>query len=104
MWLVLSSINKKVEHRRRVHVGQAFLPAVGRAPSPAAGPPGPALPNFRLSTLADRLDKYQPPTPQKAWAFFFGGNEMTLSQAPPGRIETLNGTEIYFEVNIPGQP
>lgn len=29
---------------------------------------------------------------------------MTLSQAPPGRIETLNGTEIYFEVHGIGEP
>jgi pimeloyl-ACP methyl ester carboxylesterase len=50
------------------------------------------------------------PRSQKAWAFFFaqrskkGGNDMTLSQAPPGRIETLNGTEIYFEVHGTGEP
>jgi pimeloyl-ACP methyl ester carboxylesterase len=28
---------------------------------------------------------------------------MTLSQSPPGRIETLNGTEIYFEVHGTGE-
>jgi pimeloyl-ACP methyl ester carboxylesterase len=33
-----------------------------------------------------------------------GGNEMTLSQTPPGRIEMLNGTEIYFEVHGTGEP
>ena len=29
---------------------------------------------------------------------------MTLSQSPPGRIETLNGAEIYFEVHGAGEP
>jgi pimeloyl-ACP methyl ester carboxylesterase len=29
---------------------------------------------------------------------------MALSQTPPGRIETLNGTEIYFEVHGTGEP
>src|SRR5207244_11162194 len=47
----------------------------------------------------------------KVGGFFFwarpnlpkGGAKMTLTR-PPGRIETLNGQQLYFEVHGTGQP